>query len=139
MAEWYMPYAQPQPAQEAVSTPRPIAVKREFDPRNFLICSQCKKPIDQNEECMEFMPGVSGFGAKSGRPAVVDCEDPRFERAVLHIECIYDYVFEVEESLSYREGFLEEIEVCGLCGEVLQGVSPNFCSNCGAQVGGPHD
>lgn len=139
MAEWFMPYAQPQSAQEAVSTPRPIAVKREFDPRNFLICSECKKPIDQNEECMEFMPGVSGYGAKSGRPAVVDCEDPSFERAVLHIECIYDYVFGLEESLSYRDGYMEEIEVCGLCGEVLHGISPSFCSNCGAQVGGPSD
>lgn len=67
---------------------------------------------------MEFMPGVSGFGAKSGRPSVVDCAEPDFERAVLHIGCIYDYVFQIEETLAYQDD------------------EPQFCAGCEAKLSG---
>ena len=66
---------------------------------------------------MEFIPGVSGFGTKSGRPMVIDTEHPDFEKAVLHIGCIYDYVFEVEETLEYQD-------------------EPRYCAGCEAKLSG---
>lgn len=117
MAEWNLPFAPPrQQAEETVS--RQSVVRREWDERSFLICTHCRTPIDHGEQCMEFLPGVSGFGSKSGRPMAVDSAQPDFERAVLHIGCIYDYVFEIEQMIEYRDD------------------EPRFCSGCEAKLSG---
>ena len=131
MAEWFMPYATPQPIAQEAAAPVQVVVPREWDPNNFLICSHCGEPINHGEEGMELTPGVAGFGSRSGRPMFLDVEDPSFEHADLHIGCIYDYVFQVEEPLSYQEE--EDSVVCHLCGENIPD-SFNYCSNCGAKA-----
>ena len=123
MADWNLPFA---PPQQMVVQQEEFEEEEvpEYDPRHFLVCTQCKEPITHGEQCMEFMPGVSGFGQKSGLPMVVDVEDPDHERAILHIDCIYDYVFGIEEEVSQmRREDLNEDE-------------PRFCAACDAKLDG---
>jgi hypothetical protein len=122
MAEWFMPQYPPRPAEEAVHETRQPQVQREYDPNNFLVCSQCQLPIEQGEQCMEFFPGTSGRGQKSGRPMVVEDAEPEFDPAVLHIECIYDYVFEIDDYLSRsRRGEDDDAMYCAGCEAKLSG------------------
>lgn len=121
MAEWKYAVGPPQVVEEVVArtpVPRTEFVRREWDKSAFLLCSHCREPIEHGEQCMEFIPGVSGFGAKSGRPSIVDTPFPDYEHAVLHIGCIYDYVFEIEESLAYQE---DEPKYCAGCEAKLSG------------------
>ena len=107
MAEWNLPFAPPpQYAQEAAAPAREPAHLPK------LICSQCQFPIEPGEDCMQFIPGKSGFGEKSGRPMVIESksEDSFYEEATLHIECIYEYVF--------------------------SGREPQYCAACDAQLDG---
>lgn len=129
MAEWHLPFdPPPQQAEEAVAE---VQVKREWDPNRFLLCTHCCEPIHQGKPGMDFVPGVAGFGPKSGRPMIIETGNPEYEHATLHITCIYDYVFELEEQLSYVD---EVVIWCNVCGEGLVGEAPNFCSNCGARA-----
>jgi len=135
MAEWFFPGTAPQPAQEAV-TPQYRQYQQVAQPQAYgppLICSHCSRPIKQGESCMAFNPGISGFGLKSGKPMVVDTDDPDYESADLHIGCIYDYVFGLEETMDYLE---DDIELCHQCGEGLEGWKPDFCARCGTRVWG---
>jgi len=117
MAEWHLPFAPPQHQAEEAVAEAPV-VKREWDPNYFLLCSHCEKPITQGAPGMEFTPGKSGFGARSGRPMLVDDEHSDYEKAVLHIGCIYDYVFNIEETMAYAD---EEPQFCAGCEARLSG------------------
>jgi hypothetical protein len=112
-----MPFVPPQPQAEEAVTREPVRIEREWDPSTFLLCSHCGDPIKHGDQCIEILPGESGFGAKSGRPTVVDCAQSDFERAVLHVGCVYDYVFNVEETLAYED-------------------EPRFCAGCEAKLDG---
>lgn len=131
MAEWRMPFAPPQHYQAEETVAEVQVVKREWDPNHFLLCTHCELPITHGKPGMSFEPGVSGWGSKSGRPMLVWAEDMEHERADLHIDCIYDYVFNLEETRAYAD---EEIVLCHLCGDPLVGEAPRFCANCGAEA-----
>jgi len=116
MAEWFLPGTAPQPAQEAV---REVEfVEREWDPSRFLVCTHCNKPISKDRPGMDFTPGKSGFGEKSGRPMLVHDPDSKYQPATLHIKCIYNYVFGIEEQEEYYDD------------------EPQFCAACDAQISG---
>lgn len=122
MAEWFLPFAPPQqPLQEPQKQEVEYEEEEEveYDPARFLVCSHCRCPIEYGEQCMEFLPGLSGVGEKSGRPVVVDGENLDHEHAVLHIGCIYDYVFCVEESLAYQDE--DDVKYCAACSSKLDG------------------
>lgn len=110
MAEWNLPFAPPQQMFELREEEE--ADSGEYNPEIFLVCSQCNKPIKQGQECMEMVPGVSGFGSKSGRPAAVNAEDLNHDYAVLHIKCIYNWVFGIEEA--------NEVQFCAACEAELE-------------------
>lgn len=121
MAEWYMPVPPPQYAEEVVAkAPEPI---REWDPNHFLICTFCRKPIEHGEEGIDIVPGVSGFGPKSGKPMLVDVTDPLHQPATLHYECVTPYLLHPELSdedyYDYEEE--EEVKYCAACDAKLDG------------------
>lgn len=121
MAEWNLPFA---PPQQMEMQQEEYEEEPKYDPKYFLLCTQCKEPITNGEECMEFAPGVSGFGEKSGLPTVIDVANTDHERATLHIDCIYDYVFGIEEEVSQMRR------------EELDAEDPRFCSACDAKLDG---
>jgi hypothetical protein len=112
MAEWNLPFAPPQFYAEEAAAPRrePVVIQE-------LLCTYCQLPIVVGDLCLHMTPGVSGFGAKSGRPMVIeDPDDNGDEEASLHYGCVIDYV------LNNDPGD-EEPQFCAACDAQLNGRS----------------